>query len=177
MSTYTVTPLALPGVLLVTPKVFVDPRGYSVETYQVEEFEALGIGSGFVQDYLSHSHKGVIRGLHLQRTPYAQDKLVRCAYGEIFDVAADIDPASPTFGTYVSARLKSDEQNMLYVPGNYAHGFCVVSDSATVEYKTRGAYKPEFAVGVAWNDPRLNIAWPTQAPILSEKDVALKPLP
>lgn len=176
MSAFSVTPLTLPGVLLIKPQVFSDTRGYSTETYQTEEFKKLGIDGDFIQDFVSHSKKGVIRGLHFQRAPYVQDKLVRCAHGEIFDVVADIDPVSPTYGTYISITLKADEQAMLYVPGKYAHGFCVVSEEATVEYKIRGAYKPEAAGGVLWSDPHLNIAWPTTNPILSAQDAALKPL-
>lgn len=176
MSTYAITQLPLPGVLLIKPQVSPDARGYSAETYQAESFEALGLGGDFAQDFVSHSKKGVIRGLHFQRAPYAQDKLVRCVYGEIFDVVADIDPSSPTYGTYVSVSLKADEQASVYVPGKYAHGFCVVSEEATVEYKIRGAYKPESAGGVLWSDPLLRIAWPTQTPILSAKDASLPPL-
>ena len=176
MSSYAVKELALPGVLLIKPQVFADARGYSIETFQTEEFKKLGVGTDFVQDFVSHSKKDVIRGLHFQRAPFAQDKLVRCAHGEIFDVVADIDPQSPTFGTYVSATLATGEQTMLYVPGKYAHGFCVVSDEATVEYKIRGAYNLESASGVLWSDPRLNIAWPTKTPVLSPKDASLPSL-
>lgn len=173
---FTVEKLSLPGVLLIKPKIFTDARGSSVVAYDVSEFAKLGITTTFVQDFRSYSVKDVIRGLHFQHAPYAQEKLVRCAEGTIFDVVADIDPVSPTFGTYVSATLSAEEQTMLYVPGKYAHGFCVLSESATVEYKIAGEYSPESASGVLWNDPRLNIIWPTVSPVLSSKDASWKPL-
>lgn len=176
MSTYSATQLSLPGVLLITPTIFFDERGYSVETYQAETFDKLGIGSGFAQDFVSRSTKGVIRGMHFQHAPYAQDKLVRCAQGEIFDVVADIDLHSSTFGKYVSVTLAAYEQAMLLVPGKYAHGYCVTSEDATVEYKIRGDYRPNATGGVLWSDPLLNIAWPTQTPILSQKDATLPTL-
>lgn len=145
-------------------------------TYNVEEFLKLGIDTNFVQDFRSQSVKGVIRGLHYQRAPHKQDKLVRCAHGEIFDVAADYDPASPTFGTYVTETLTAEEQTMLFVPGIYAHGFCVTSETAIVEYKIGGKYSPQDASGVPWDDPLLQVAWPTSSPILSEQDRAWQPL-
>ena len=173
---FTVEKLSLPGVLLIKPKIFNDVRGYSVAAYDALEFAKLGITTTFTQDFRSHSIKDVIRGLHFQHAPYEQEKLVRCAEGEIFDIVADIDPASPTFGTHVSVVLTAESQDMLYVPGKYAHGFCVLSEGATVEYKIAGEYNPEKASGILWNDPRLNIAWPTQNPILSPKDTSWKPL-
>ena len=173
---FTVEKLTLPGVLLIKPKVFSDARGSSMATYSVEEFKRIGITAEFIQDFRSHSFKNVIRGMHFQRAPFAQDKLVRCAEGEIFDVAADTDPTSPTFGTSVSAVLTAEGQNMLYIPGKYAHGFCVLSDGATVEYKIAGTYSPESAGGALWNDPLLKIAWPVADPILSEADKLWKHL-
>ncbi len=174
---FSVEPLSLPGVLRITPKIFSDARGYAAVVYQNDAFIKLGIPAAFTQDFVSHSIRNVIRGLHYQRAPYSQDKLVRCIQGEIFDVAADIDPTSPTFGTYASVTLKAEEQTMLYVPGKYAHGFCVTSDSASVQYKIAGEYRPEHASGVLWNDPLLRIAWPITDPILSEPDKSWQPLP
>ena len=173
---FTAQELSLPGVLLITPKVFSDARGYSSVVYNAEEFAKLGVITNFEQDFISHSVKNVIRGLHFQQAPHIQDKLVRCIQGTIFDVAADYDSKSLTFGHYISATLTANEQTMLFVPGKYAHGFCVTSDTATVEYKIGGAYSPELASGVVWNDPLLHIAWPTTDPILSEPDTLWKPL-
>ena len=175
-SLFEIHELSLPGVLLITPKIFSDVRGHSVVSYVAEEFERCGIMADFIQDFKSYSIKNVIRVLHFQRAPHMQDKLVRCTQGKIFDVAADYNPASATFGTYVSVILTADEQTMLYIPGKYAHGFCVLSDTAIVEYKIAGAYKPESAGGVPWNDPLLHIAWPISTPILSEQDKLWKPL-
>lgn len=162
--------LTLPGVLLVRPRVFTDERGGSVSTYSLDEFKELGITSVFVQDYVSVSKRRVIRGLHFQRAPYAQDKLVRCSNGEIFDVVVDHDPSSKTFGSFVSVILSAREQDMLFIPGRYAHGFCVTSDEATTEYRMSAPYSPGHAGGVRWDDPAFNIPWPVQHPIVSGRD-------
>lgn len=167
---FTVQELALPGVLLIVPKLFPDTRGFAAVTYTVQDFEAMGITHPFVQDFMSHSRKDVIRGLHFQRAPYAQDKLVRAVRGVIFDVAADTNPQSPTYGTHVSAKLTGEAQEMLYIPGKYVHGFCVTSEDALVEYKLSNTYHPECAGGVRFDDPLLNIAWPTKTPLLSKQD-------
>src|SRR3989344_6124740 len=169
--------LSLPGVFLIRPKIFSDARGYSVVIYTAEEFAKIGIIADFKQDFKSYSVQGVIRGLHFQHAPHRQDKLVRPTQGEIFDVAADCNPESPTFGTSVSVTLTANEQTMLYIPGKYAHGFCVLSDTAIVEYKIAGVYSPEHASGVPWNDPLLNITWPISQPILSEQDTSWRLLP
>lgn len=176
-SLFEIRELSLPGVLLITPKIFSDARGYSVVAYNTEAFTKLGITTNFTQDFTSYSVKNVIRGLHFQRAPHSQDKLVRCIHGSIFDVVADIDPTSPTFGTHASAMLTAEEQTMLYIPGIYAHGFCVTSDTASVMYKIAGEYSPEHASGVLWNDPVLGIKWPTPTPILSEQDKSWELLP
>lgn len=173
---FIVEEIALSGVLKITPKVYIDDRGLSAMTYVPEAFAALGITATFVQDYFSHSCKGVIRGMHFQRAPHVQDKLVRCAHGEILDVVVDHDPASPTYGRDVSATLRSSEQTMLYIPGRYAHGFCVTSDEAVVEYKMSDVYHPECAGGVRYDDPVFNIRWPTLDPILSKQDVSWAPV-
>ncbi len=170
MNSFTAQELALPGVLLITPKGFRDERGFFVETYSEKAFEELGITTPFVQDNLSYSNKGALRGLHAQKPPHAQAKLVRCASGEVFDVAADCDPSSSTYGRHASVTLKANEGTMLYVPAQYYHGFCVLSEQAIVEYKASDFYAPDCAVGVRWNDPLLTIPWPVQKPILSEQD-------
>ena len=167
---FSIKELALPGVFFIQPKMYTDPRGLSVVPYSLEDFSALGITSRFVQDYTSRSVKNTIRGLHFQKPPRSQDKLVRCSFGRMFDVVADVDPSSPTFGTYVSAILTGDEQSMLFVPGKYAHGFCVLSDEAVTEYKMTDVYAPECASGVRWDDSVLHIDWPVEHPMVSEQD-------
>ena len=169
--------LALPGVLKITAKVFADERGLSATTYSPEAFASIGIDDVFVQDYFSRSRKGVIRGMHYQREPHQQGKLVRCASGSIFDVAVDHDPGSATYGDSASATLSADTQTMLYIPGRYAHGFCVISDEAVVEYKMSGAYSPESAGGARFDEPVFDIAWPISDPIVSPKDAAWPLLP
>jgi dTDP-4-dehydrorhamnose 3,5-epimerase len=161
---------ALQGVVIIEPKVFVDPRGFFMETYKRSAFAAAGIDVDFVQENHSKSVAGTLRGLHLQREPKAQAKLVRVTEGEIFDVAADIRPESPTYGVWVGARLSSENRRSIYIPAGYAHGFCVVSAEAQVVYKTTDEYAPELEWGVRWDDPRLGIAWPCSEPILSERD-------
>lgn len=169
-SAFTTEELELPGVLLITPKLFEDMRGFSVLTYSIEQFRSLNVLNEFIQDFTSLSKKDVLRGLHYQRAPFAQDKLVRCTKGEIFDVAADCDPTSPTYGKHVSVNLKGDTQTILYIPGKYAHGYCVLSPEAIVEYKLSDTYHPEAVGGALFNDPLLNIPWPINDPILSEQD-------
>lgn len=176
-SLFEVEELALPGVLKLTPKIFADDRGFLTATYVSDAFATLGITAAFVQDNSSHSRKGVIRGMHFQRPPHAQDKLVRCAHGEVLDVAADHDPSSPTYGMHVVVTLTDKDQTLLYIPGKYAHGFCVLSDEAVVEYKMNDTYHPECAGGVPYNDPALNIPWPITDPILSKQDTSWAPLP
>ena len=162
--------LDLPGVFLIQPKRYDDARGFFVETFQQEAFAAAGITHAFVQDNLSFSKKNVLRGLHFQKKPHAQAKLVRCASGEIYDVAADHNPDSATFGKHVAVTLSGEKQTMLYVPAEYVHGFCVLSDEAIVEYKVSDYYHPECASGVRYDDPVFNIAWPVSDPVLSEQD-------
>ena len=171
MNSFSITELGLPGVLLITPTVHRDERGFSATVYETQEFATLGITAEFVQDYVSYSKKNVIRGFHFQHAPHTQDKLVRCATGRVFDVALDHNPASPTFGTHISVELDAHKGEMLFIPGHYAHGFCVLSDEdALVEYKLGGAYHPESASGVRWNDPLFAVNWPISSPILSEQD-------
>lgn len=176
MDTFKITELALPGVMLLEPRLRSDERGFSVNVYNAPDFHSCGIDTIFVEDFTSYSKKNVVRGLHFQRAPHMQDKLVRCTKGEIFDVAADCDPASATYGRYASVYLKGDAQTMLYIPGKYAHGFCVTGSEAIVEYKLSDTYHPESVGGARFDDPLFKIAWPISEPVLSAKDAAWPPL-
>lgn len=163
---------ALPGVLIIEPKVFGDARGFFVETFQVERYREAGITLPFVQDNHSRSQRGVLRGLHLQKTK-PQGKLVRVSRGAVYDVAVDIDPSSPTFGKHVGVELTDDNHRQMWIPPGYAHGFCVLSEVADFEYKCTELYYPEDEGGVIWNDPDIGISWPYRNPVISEKDGAL----
>lgn len=167
---FKITELSLPGVLLIEPRVWNDERGFFVETYNENTFAKYGIETQFVQDNLSYSKKGVLRGLHIQRPPHAQAKLVRCVSGEVFDVIADCNPQSLSYGKYVTVSLKGDGGKMIYIPEQYTHGFCVVSEYAVFEYKVSNFYNPECSIGVRYDDPLLSIPWPEPNPILSEQD-------
>lgn len=160
----------LPGVLLIRPRVFGDERGFFLETFSAERYrQAAGIEQPFVQDNHSRSRRGVLRGLHFQRTR-PQGKLVGVARGSVFDVAVDIDPASPTCGRHVGVELSDANHLQLWIPPGYAHGFCVLSEVADFVYKCTDYYRPEDEGGLAWNCPRLGIPWPIDAPLLSAKD-------
>lgn len=163
---------ALPGVLIIEPTVFGDDRGFFVESFQAERYRSAGISDPFVQDNHSRSRQGVLRGLHYQRTR-PQGKLVRASRGCVFDVAADINPTSPTFGQYVGVTLSDENHRQVWIPPGYAHGFCVLSEVADFEYKCTELYVPDDEGGVRWDDPDLKIDWPIKAPLLSAKDVAL----
>jgi dTDP-4-dehydrorhamnose 3,5-epimerase len=167
-----VTELEIPGVLLIEPRVFPDERGFFVETFQTERYRQHGIAVNFVQDNLSRSSRGVLRGLHLQN-PKAQGKLVSVPLGEVFDVAVDLRVGSKTFGKWVSALLSGENQHQLYIPEGCAHGFCVLSEVALFAYKCTAPYAPEAQMGVAHDDPDIGIAWPLAAPSLSPKDANL----
>ena len=162
--------LEIPDVILITPKVFIDERGFFMETYQKGEFAKAGITGEFVQQNHSKSVKGVLRGLHYQKEPYAQAKLVRCIKGEIFDVAVDIRRESDTFGKYVSAMLSEENKNMLYIPRGFAHGFEVLSRKAEVVYNVDNIYSKNNESGIIWDDPHISIDWPIKNPVLSNKD-------
>jgi dTDP-4-dehydrorhamnose 3,5-epimerase len=168
--------LEIPDVILIKPKVFEDERGFFMETYKKEEFEKAGIAGEFVQDNHSKSKYGVLRGLHFQREPYAQAKIVRCVRGEIYDVAVDLRRNSPTFGKYVSVKLSEDNKCQLYVPRYCAHGFLVLSDVAEVIYKVDTIYAPKYESGLIWKDSEVHISWPNLNPILSPKDQELPTL-
>lgn len=160
---------ALPGVLIVEPKVFGDHRGFFLETFQVERYREAGIALPFVQDNHSRSPRGVLRGLHFQKTR-PQGKLVSVSRGAVYDVAVDIDPASPTCGRFVGVELSDENHRQLWIPPGYAHGFCVLSEVADVQYKCTDLYFPEDEGGLLWNDPDVNIPWPVESPQLSAKD-------
>ena len=171
-----VSDTSLPGVRVIEPQIFRDQRGYFLETFNLRRYEeALGESLEFAQDNLSCSTRGVLRGMHLQMKE-PQAKLVRVVYGEVFDVALDVNCESTTFGQWVGERLSSENQKQLFIPKGYAHGFQVLSDFALFEYKCIGYYVPGDEGGVAWNDPDAAIAWPIADPILSEKDRSLPKL-
>jgi dTDP-4-dehydrorhamnose 3,5-epimerase len=161
----------LPGVLVITPRVHRDARGFFLETWRQDLYEAAGIAGPFVQDNHSRSVRNTLRGLHWQ-DPRPQGKLVRAVEGEIFDVAVDIRPESPTFGRWVGVYLSAENFRQCYVPPGFAHGFCVVSEMAQVQYKCTEFYSPDEECGLLWNDPAIGIAWPVDAPILSARDQA-----
>lgn len=168
-------PLALPGLIQVEPPAFEDRRGVFMEAYKHSEFVAQGIPA-FVQDNLSWSVRGTLRGLHYQKHPKAQGKLVTVLAGEIFDVGVDLREGSPTFKRWIGVTLSSQNRLMLYVPEGFAHGFCVLSEEAAVLYKVTAEYAPELDTGICWNDPELSVRWPVADPLLSEKDARLPTL-
>lgn len=157
------------GLLILEPKIFKDSRGYFFESYSRREFEANGIFMDFVQDNQSKSVKGTLRGLHFQAIR-PQDKLVHVISGEIFDVAVDLRPFSPTFKKWFACKLSAENAKQLLVPKGFAHGFCVLSETAEVCYKCTDFYFPEHELGIRWNDPELAIEWPVENPILSKRD-------
>lgn len=160
----------LAGVLIIEPKVFGDHRGFFKETFSAERYkELVGIEQAFVQDNHSRSRKSVLRGLHYQKTK-PQGKLVSVTRGAVFDVAADINPESPTYGQYVGVELSEDNHRQLWIPPGYAHGFVVISDEVDFVYKCTDYYDPSDEGGVAWDCPMLNIAWPLTDVQLSDKD-------
>jgi dTDP-4-dehydrorhamnose 3,5-epimerase len=170
-----VTPTDLPEVLIIDPDVYRDQRGYLLETYQLRRYLQLGVHAAFVQDNLSFSEQGVLRGLHYQ-LGQPQGKLVTVMQGKIFDVAADIRLGSPTFGRWVGIELSSEDHRQIYVPEGFAHGFYVLSETAVVLYKCTDFYAPPEERGLLWNCPALDISWPFPEPLLSPKDAALPAL-
>lgn len=167
-----ITSMSLPEVLLIEPGRFGDARGYFMETWHQERYAAAGIKLAFVQDNLSRSAHGILRGLHLQH-PNAQGKLVYVLEGEVFDVAVDVRVGSPNFGKWTGAHLSSEDHRQLWIPPGFAHGFCVTSETAMFAYKCTALYSVADELGVAWNDPALAISWPVAEPRLSAKDAAL----
>jgi dTDP-4-dehydrorhamnose 3,5-epimerase len=164
-----VTETAIPGALLIEPKVFGDSRGFFLETFHAARYAEAGISGPFVQDNHSHSAKGVLRGLHFQKQ-YPQGKLVYVTSGTVFDVAVDIRKESASFGKWVGVILSADEHKQFYVPPGFAHGFCVLSDRADFHYKCTDYYHPEDEASLRWNDPAIGIEWPLTNPTLSTKD-------
>ena len=165
----------LPGVLILEPRVFGDDRGFFMETWNGRRYEELGIPNPFVQDNLSFSARGVLRGLHFQN-PQAQGKLVSVLRGEVFDVAVDVRVGSPTFGRWTGATLSAENKRQFWVPPDFAHGFVVTSEDALFSYKCTDYYAPEHDGSVLWNDPDIGIDWPTDVPTLSDKDRNAPPL-
>jgi len=161
----------LPGVLILEPKRFGDDRGFFMEMFHVKRYADAGIPGPFVQDNFSRSAKGILRGLHFQE-PHAQGKLVQVLAGAVYDVAVDVRRGSPTFGKFVGVELSVDNRRQLWVPAGFAHGFCVLSESADFHYKCTDVYTPASERGLAWNDPDLGIPWPVTSPLLSPKDSA-----
>ncbi len=160
----------IPDVLTIKPRVFEDERGYFFESYSIEKLEALGFKHRFVQDNESKSVKGVLRGLHFQKPPYDQGKLVRVIKGSVLDVAVDIRKSSPTYGQWTSVILTGFNKWMYWVPPGFAHGFCTLEDDTVFTYKCTNVYNKESEGGIRWDDPDLNISWAIDNPILSEKD-------
>ncbi len=172
---FEVTPQSIPEVLLIKPNVYTDDRGYFKESYNLNDFEEFLPGVKFVQDNESKSTKGVLRGLHFQKPPFEQAKLVRVIEGEIFDVAVDIRPDSPTLGRHVAVLLSAENHHQLYLPRGFAHAFLVTSDTAIVQYKTDNFYEPTADAGLHPHDTDLNIPWPLpkEEHFLSQKDMIL----
>jgi dTDP-4-dehydrorhamnose 3,5-epimerase len=166
---------SIPEVIVFIPPVFTDSRGYFLETYQQQKYAEAGISKPFVQDNQSYSTKNVLRGLHFQLR-HPQAKLVRVTQGSVFDVAIDIRKNSPTFGKWHGEILSAENKKQMYIPENFAHGFCVLSDSAEFVYKCTDFYVPGDESGLIWNDQQLGIKWPIEQPILSDKDATLSSL-
>jgi dTDP-4-dehydrorhamnose 3,5-epimerase len=166
-----VTPLDIPGAVLIEPSLYRDPRGLFCETFHAQRYAEAGLTDEFVQDNFSRSVRGTLRGLHYQQ-PHAQGKLVMVVEGTVYDVVVDIRKGSPTYGTWQGFELSSDNYRQLYIPPGCAHGFCVTSEQAAVLYKCTDFYSPTDERGVIWNDPALGISWPVSAPLLSPKDQA-----
>jgi dTDP-4-dehydrorhamnose 3,5-epimerase len=164
---------SLPDVILIAPDVFADARGYFMETYNRDALAALGLEAIFVQDNLSFSSRGILRGLHFQADPYAQGKLVSVLQGEVYDVAVDIRLGSPTFGKWHGEILSAENHRMMYVPPGFAHGFVVRSETCLFSYKCTNTYHKASEGGIRWDDPQLAIDWEVETPIVSDKDSEL----
>ena len=167
------TKLSIPDVVLIEPQIFEDERGFFLENFKEFDFKKNGIHEKFVQENYSYSFKKVLRGLHFQKPPKTQAKLVTALKGEIFDVAVDLRKNSSTYGKWIAEILSEKNHSSLYIPEGFAHGFCVLSDDAHVLYKTTQEYSSEHECGIIWNDPDLNISWSFKHPILSKKDQSL----
>ena len=161
----------IPEVILIETEIFNDNRGFFMETYKKSVFFKNGIKEDFIQDNSSKSFYGVLRGLHYQEGSKAQAKLVRCIRGEIFDVAVDLRKNSPTYLKWVGFTLSAENKKQLYIPASFAHGFCSLTNDTEIVYKCSKEYLPESEKGLIWNDPTINILWPIENPIISEKDL------
>jgi dTDP-4-dehydrorhamnose 3,5-epimerase len=161
--------LTLEGLLLITPDVFQDERGLFFESYNKSRYEEIGIGDDFVQDNYSRSKKNSLRGLHFQSFP-GQAKLIWVTHGSILDIAVDIRAGSSTCGEWEATKLSAEDMKQLYIPAGFAHGFCVISEEAEVQYKCSSLYNPETERTIAWNDPDIGVEWPVSDPIISERD-------
>lgn len=170
-----VTPGPLEGLLIIQPRIFTDERGYFFESYNAEKFHTAGITCTFVQDNQSLSSKGVLRGLHFQNPPYAQDKLVHVVKGRVLDVVVDIRKESPTYGQSFSIELSGENNTALFVPKGFAHGFICLEDDTLFYYKCSNLYNPAAEDGLLWNDADLNINWGEENPLLSVKDLKYTP--
>jgi len=162
-------PTELPGLLIIEPDVYRDARGFFLETFHEKKYHEGGIDAVFVQDNHSRSLRGTLRGLHAQRT-HPQGKLIRVIEGEIYDVAVDIRKNSPTFKRWVGVTLSAENFRQMYIPPGFAHGFCVTSDFAEIEYKCTDFYDPKDEIGIHWSDPDIGVKWPLTDPILSKRD-------
>ena len=160
---------SLKNVLIIEPDVFTDQRGFFMETFHQEKYRELGIHVAFVQDNLSHSVRGTLRGLHYQHS-HGQAKLIQVLAGKVFDVAVDIRSGSPTFGQWTGHELDSETKQQIFIPEGFAHGFCVLSERAILTYKSSDFYAPNDEGGILWSDPYVGIKWPISDPLLSEKD-------
>lgn len=167
------TPLSIPDVIFIKPKVFPDDRGYFFESFKASDFEKSNLPSRFVQDNFSFSKKDVIRGFHYQMDPKAQGKLVSVLKGSVWDVAVDIRKESPTFLKWVAAELNDQNHAMLYIPPGFAHGFISLTEDVHLVYKCTNEYDPQADAGIRWNDPDIGISWPVKKPIVSVKDANL----
>jgi dTDP-4-dehydrorhamnose 3,5-epimerase len=164
------TATGLAGCLLLQPRVLADARGRFVKTFHADAFRALGLETGFVEQYYSHSQRGVVRGMHFQRPPAQHAKLVYCVHGEVFDVVLDLRLGSPTYGETRSFTLSAEQGNAIYIPAGMAHGFCATSELATLVYNVTSVYAPEHDSGVRWDS--IGVQWPADAPLVSPRDAA-----
>ena len=162
--------LNIEDVYYIETEFFCDERGNFIEMFKSTDFKKIGIDKPFVQMNRSKNHKNVIRGMHYQRNPYSQDRLISVLSGEIFDVAVDIRKGSPTYRKWTAINLSAEKRNMLYVPQGFAHGFCALTEGAEICYLSTAIYAPEYKASIAWDDPDLAIDWPTKNPILIDKD-------
>lgn len=170
---FTFTETELEGLLVITPRVFEDERGYFMETYKESDFQKAGIRERFVQDNHSRSSRGTLRGLHFQRAPHAQAKLVRVTRGSLWDVAVDLRPGSKTYGRWVGIELSESNKKLFFIPAGFAHGFVALEDGTELQYKCSAEYNAHADGGVRWDDPELAIEWPLRVVLVSAKDAAL----